>query len=158
MTSRSSWRLDCAEGLQGELLEGHELLATGGSGPLLKQRGCFSLVFGVTPKDEEMDAVPCFGNMFVNMCASYNWKKINQLFKQFIFFFWFWTTFDSPTFGFMGSKGQASTERGPGPPELMLAGAGWPPRVYGRSSDPGESYACQGAQWLCSTSLLFEKT
>eukprot|EP00435_Cladocopium_sp_Y103_P016869 s1943_g4.t1 len=51
----SSWRLDCAEGLQSELLTEMDPII-GSSGPLLKQRGCFSLVFRVTPQDESIDS------------------------------------------------------------------------------------------------------
>ncbi|CAJ1365299.1 unnamed protein product [Effrenium voratum] len=54
---RSSWHLDCAEGFQSELVT--DIASdpvSGNSGPLLKQRGCFSLVFRVTPKDESADS------------------------------------------------------------------------------------------------------
>ncbi|CAL1126227.1 unnamed protein product [Cladocopium goreaui] len=51
----SSWGLDCAEGLQSELLTEMDPII-GSSGPLLKQRGCFSLVFRVTPQDESVDS------------------------------------------------------------------------------------------------------
>ena len=49
--TRSSWRLDCAEGFQGSLLE-----AAAGDPGLLKQRGCHSLVFQVTPESDSVDS------------------------------------------------------------------------------------------------------
>ncbi|CAK9002456.1 unnamed protein product [Durusdinium trenchii] len=52
----SSWHLECADGFQSELLTETDSLETGCAGPLLKQRGCFSLVFRVAA-DETLDSV-----------------------------------------------------------------------------------------------------
>ena len=48
----SSWRLDCAEGFQQSLLEGEGE----GAARLLKQRGCHSLVFQLTPESDSVDS------------------------------------------------------------------------------------------------------